>query len=173
MKVRECEKCSFYQRRTWSMKRYPKNYHAIGQTFAYGYCRKENQRCAEVRCCQERKVNLLTNVRACDAWLSPDGEFYLGDAHDYRAEEILEFVYGFSEEEVQSLWAGDALEKRGWVRLTWTPMWEVRLKKDYWNDKHLTQKQMDALWDWCQCHGKQFPYRIVEKHPVEYNEMEI
>ena len=55
-------------------------------------------------------------------------------------------------------YAEDFLEERGWVRAASSFMWEVRF--DDWKDKRLTQKQYDALWDWCECHKKQFPKGI-------------
>lgn len=52
MKVSDCEKyCEQYQRKTWTQYYEPKNYHAIGFTHAYGFCRKNNCRCAEVKKC--------------------------------------------------------------------------------------------------------------------------
>jgi hypothetical protein len=49
MKVSICEKCPFYQRRTWSTYYEPKGYHAIGISHAYGYCKFARQRCLEVK----------------------------------------------------------------------------------------------------------------------------
>ena len=82
--------------------------------------------------------------------------YYNGDAHENRAEEILEVVYG----ETNEYWAGDRLEELGWIRATRTLMWEVRIDSDYWENKKLTQKQYNALWDWCNHHNKRFPQKI-------------
>ena len=101
----------------------------------------------------KRYCPLEVGIRWRDVWLSPDGMFCTGDAHENRAEEILEIMYG--ENDVS--WSGDRLEELGWIRATTSLMWEVRLDSDYWNDKRLTQKQYDALWDWCKCHNKKFP----------------
>ena len=106
----------------------------------------------------KRYCPLEVHVRWIDVWVSPDGVFCNGDAHENRAEEILEIMYG----EVNVYWPGDRLEELGWIRATTSLMWEVRLDSDYWNDKRLTQKQYDALWDWCKCHNKKFPYCNVE-----------
>ncbi len=95
---------------------------------------------------------LEVTIKYHDVWISPDGKFYNGDAHENRAEEILEIIYG----ECDVDWAGDRLEELGWIRATTTLMWEVRID-DYWTNKKLKQKQYDALWDWCQCHNKRFP----------------
>lgn len=95
---------------------------------------------------------LEVNIRWSDVWVSPEGKYYDGDAHENRAEEILEIMYG----EVDANWPGDRLEELGWIRATRTLMWEVRIRSDYWKGKKLTQKQYDALWDWCKHHGKDF-----------------
>jgi len=99
---------------------------------------------------------LEVNIKWPNVWISPEGLFYDGDAHENRAEELLEIVYG----EVDVEWAGDRLEELGWVRATSNLMWEVRVKSDYWYDRNLTQKQYDALWDWCKLHNKKFPKQL-------------
>lgn len=90
-----------------------------------------------------------------DVWVSPDGKFYNGEAHECRAEDILEIVYG--EVDVDG-WFGDRLEELGWVRATTSLMWEVRF--DEWKEKRVTQKQYDALFDWCELHKKKFPTNV-------------
>lgn len=86
-----------------------------------------------------------------NVWISPDGKYYDGDAHEVAAKDILEIVYG----EDSDFWEGDKLEARGWIRATTSMMWDVRF--DEWSEKRLTQKQYDALWDWCQFHKMKFP----------------
>ena len=49
MKVKECEKCKCYERRTWSSSYKPANYHKVGVSHAYGYCRLFNMRCSEIK----------------------------------------------------------------------------------------------------------------------------
>ena len=95
-------------------------------------------------------------IRWPNVWVSPDGLFYDGDAHENRAEEILEIIYG----ETNDCWAGDRLEELGWVRATKSLMWEVRMDSDYWSNKKISQKQYDALWDWCKSHNKTFPKNV-------------
>lgn len=99
---------------------------------------------------------LEVTIKWREVWVSPEGKFYNGEAHDNRAEEILEIVYG----EVDVDWAGDRLEEIGWLRATTSLMWEVRMDSDYWKNKSITQKQYDALWDWCNYHNKKFPNNI-------------
>ena len=48
MKVKDCIKCMYYWRRTWSQKYKPANYHAIGISHAYAFCLKYNKRCLKV-----------------------------------------------------------------------------------------------------------------------------
>lgn len=100
---------------------------------------------------------LEVDIRWTNVWISPEGCFYNGDAHENRAEEILEIVYG----ETDVDWTGDRLEELGWIRVTTSLMWEVRTDSDYWNNKELEQKQYDALWDWCKIHNKKFPQEIA------------
>ena len=49
MKVSYCEKCKCYERRKWSDYYVPKNYHPIGMSHAYGYCRLLCMRCSEIK----------------------------------------------------------------------------------------------------------------------------
>ena len=49
MKVSECQKCKCYERRTWSSEYKPQNYHKIGVSHAYGYCKLFCLRCSEVK----------------------------------------------------------------------------------------------------------------------------
>ena len=108
---------------------------------------------------KKRWCPLEVKINWPDVWISPDGKYYNGDAHENRAEEILEILYG----EDDSLWPGDRLEELGWIRAARSLMWEVRLDSSYWNDKQLTQQQYDALWDWCKYHNKKFPQQITIK----------
>ena len=62
MKVSICEKCPFYQRRTWSSYYEPKNYHAIGISHAYGYCKHAGKRCLEVKKKDCKKMEDLANL---------------------------------------------------------------------------------------------------------------
>lgn len=51
MKVSRCEKCRHHERRRWMRQEFPANYHPIGMTHAYGYCKKHRQRCLKVKSC--------------------------------------------------------------------------------------------------------------------------
>lgn len=105
---------------------------------------------------KKRYCPLEVTIKWRDVWISPEGKYYNGEAHENRAEEILEIIYG----EPDNDWAGDRLEQLGWIRATASLMWEVRADSEYWDEKKLTQKQFDALWDWCENHNKTFPHKI-------------
>lgn len=100
---------------------------------------------------------LEVSIKYTNVWVSPAGLFYNGDAHDNRAEEILEIIYG----ETDCYWPGDRLEELGWVRVTTSLMWEVRADSDYWDNRKLSPKQHTALYDWCECHNKKFPQNVT------------
>lgn len=55
MKVKDCEKCKHHERRTWSDYYQPMNYHAIGMSHAYAYCKKHGCRCLEVKGCKDKE----------------------------------------------------------------------------------------------------------------------
>lgn len=55
MRVKDCRKCRFHKRRTFSTYHIPLNYHAIGFSHAYGYCEKHKKRCSEVKRCEVYK----------------------------------------------------------------------------------------------------------------------
>lgn len=98
---------------------------------------------------------LETDIWERDVWISPEGKYYYGEAHAVEAEHICDIIYGL---DLDMDDAEDYLENLGWVRATTSLMWEVRF--DTWEDKRLTQRQYDALWDWCECHKKRFPKGI-------------
>lgn len=98
---------------------------------------------------------LESDKRERDAWISPEGKYYYGEAHAVEAEHICDIIYGL---ELDMDDAEDYLEKLGWIRVTTSLMWEIRFDK--LKEKRLTQRQYDALWDWCECHNKEFPNGI-------------
>lgn len=92
-----------------------------------------------------------------NVWISPDGKYYNGDAHEVKAAYLCDIIYGLEDLE----YGGDELESRGWIRATTSLMWEIRF--DEWIGKSITQKQFDSLWDWCECHMRKFPKGIIIK----------
>lgn len=95
---------------------------------------------------------LETDKYEKDAWISPEGRYYYGEAHAVKAEYICDIIYGL---DLDMDDAEDYLEKLGWIRVTTSLMWEIRFDK--LKEKRLTQRQCDALWDWCEYHKKEFP----------------
>ena len=92
-----------------------------------------------------------SDKRSRNAWISPQGKIYEATSHDVTAEHLLDIIYGLDVH-----WPGDELASRGWVRVTTSIMWDIRLKE--WESKKLTQSQLNALWDWCNYHNKKFPH---------------
>ena len=49
MKISNCEKCEYFRHRTWSTYYKPKDYHPIGISHAYGYCKLYENRCGNIK----------------------------------------------------------------------------------------------------------------------------
>lgn len=49
MVVSKCEKCVCYERRTWTTDYKPANYHRIGVSHSYAFCKLFNQRCGDIK----------------------------------------------------------------------------------------------------------------------------
>lgn len=58
MRVKDCDGCPFFQRLTWDQRYQPKNYHAVGFSHAYGWCKLKSKRVANVK---KRECVLATN----------------------------------------------------------------------------------------------------------------
>lgn len=83
-------------------------------------------------------------------WLSPKGEMF---ACNYNEHLWLADLLGYT---------GIQIEKEGWVKLHYTLLKPNKLLVDKGNPKkQLTQKQIDALWDWA-THNKVDPEYIGE-----------
>ena len=53
MTVKICKKCQpYFERRKWSSSYKPANYHEIGVSHVYGFCKLHNCRCLEVKGCK-------------------------------------------------------------------------------------------------------------------------
>lgn len=55
MRVKDCERCTYCTRRTWSHYHKCRDYHPIGMTHAYAFCTKHDRRVSEVKKCDEYK----------------------------------------------------------------------------------------------------------------------
>ena len=52
MKVNDCKNCPYFKIGRWVTYHQPNNYHAIGITHRYGYCKKYKQRCLKIKNCE-------------------------------------------------------------------------------------------------------------------------
>ena len=68
MRVRDCEQCSYYCRASWCEKYYPKNYHAIGMTHAYGYCKRFGKPCRRIKNCEPQRATFDEEELLYEAW---------------------------------------------------------------------------------------------------------
>ena len=132
-----------------------------------GHCDFDEKFLSESECCEYESWHDLYNEKhfcpleedkwARDVWISPDGKYYNGNAHEVAAGYLCDIIYGLEDID----YGGDELESRGWCRATTSLMWEVRF--DEWQGKKLTQKQYGALLNWCEAHKKKFPNGIMIK----------
>lgn len=102
---------------------------------------------------------LESDVTAFDAWISPNGEFFEGNAHRVQAEYICNLVYGIDVDD--PLFMGEAedyLIGHGWIKATRSFMWSIYQQRDTtWK---MTQKTYDALFDYCTTHKLKMPKDI-------------
>ena len=52
MKVKDCKKCKMYMRKVWSRYYIPRDFHPIGMSHAYAWCKLYRKRCREVKECE-------------------------------------------------------------------------------------------------------------------------
>lgn len=55
MKVRECKRCEYNKRRAWKQYHEPVNYHPIGMSHVYAYCKYYRKRCSEITKCYRKE----------------------------------------------------------------------------------------------------------------------
>ena len=97
-----------------------------------GYCEVNENALGDVKCLELSNWHeLYLQTRFCalqadkyykDVWISPDGKYYDGIAHEVAAEHLLKIIYGINCDHS----SGDRLEDLGWIRATTSAMWEVR-----------------------------------------------
>jgi len=89
-----------------------------------------------------------------DGWLSPDGKFYacLYGEHISKAASLVYFLDGRRDFNAER-----TLEETGWVKVA-----TGRLFWDYGNHNVPTQRQYDAVFDWCQKEGRVMPELFEE-----------
>lgn len=54
MKVSDCKKCILCVEKTWSHSYQPSDYHRIGMTHRFAYCKRYKRRCSEVKKCDPK-----------------------------------------------------------------------------------------------------------------------
>ena len=96
----------------------------------------------------DKHLKPCENIARCrDGWLSPKGDYYAFNydcsGHELLAEAIIETLHLQKKSDIME--DSDFLESIGWVRLSTKTMWDVRLNEGYWEDKELTQAQIDVL----------------------------
>lgn len=91
-------------------------------------------------------------------WLTPDGLFYQCNAHDIDAVKIVEFLYG---KYMDTSEAADFLTQRGWLKITTSLMWDIRLEEE--NKWYLTPIQEKKLFEWCHAMDMEFPKGKIER----------
>ena len=111
----------------------------------------------------DKHLKPCENIARCrDGWLSTEGNCYAFSydysGHELLAEAIIETLYLQKKSDIME--DSDFLESLGWVRLSTTPMWDIRLKEGYWEGKELTQAQINVLFVWCNFHAMNFPPQL-------------
>ena len=102
---------------------------------------------------------LESDITAFDAWISPEGEFFEGNAHRVQAEYICNLVYGIDVDD--PLFSGEAedyLIGHGWVKATRSFMWSIYQKRD--TTWYMTQATFNALFDYCELHNLKMPPKV-------------
>ena len=56
MRVKNCEDCNFYQRRTWTQRYTASSGKTVGCIHAYGWCCWHKSRVAEVKSCDKKEA---------------------------------------------------------------------------------------------------------------------
>lgn len=91
---------------------------------------------------------------AHSAWLSPEGEFFIGTAHAVDAEDIASLVYGLEFDILDYSDAEEYLINEGWKKVTASAMWRYYCEDSTWD---CTPKQYGALKIYCDVHKIKFP----------------
>ena len=105
-----------------------------------------------------KKTSYNPLMRDCsekNAWLDPDGYFWVGSCHEIDAEAIYRLLYPMSLDSVNS--ESDYLIDHGWVKLSASLMFTVYCDSGmYFN---ITRDQFYAIRDWCEYH--QLPLKMM------------
>lgn len=101
---------------------------------------------------------LKVDVTSRDVWISPEGEFFEGEAHSVAAEKITKLVYGKEFDYFSMYDAEDFLTDHKWVKATTSFMWKLYIKED--KEWEMTQKTFDSLFDYCKAHKLDMPKKV-------------
>lgn len=58
MRIKDCKGCLYCERLVWVQQYQPENYHQIGFSHAYHWCRQKRLRCAHVKACSPYKTEV-------------------------------------------------------------------------------------------------------------------
>lgn len=106
---------------------------------------------------------LVEDIDAFDVWISPEGQYFDGNAHAVAAEGIVPLVYGVDIDD--PCFIGNAetfLEEHHWIKATRSFMWQVYL--EHRTDWTMTRKTYGALVNYCNNHKLKIPKRVTILH---------
>lgn len=87
-----------------------------------------------------------------DMWIAPNGDCYSGEGHIQAAYDIVDVVYGFSDNASRN--PEYYLEQKGWMKLS-AFSHEMRVQnEEQWV---ITTSQDYVLWKWCAIFGHTYP----------------
>ena len=102
---------------------------------------------------------LESHIGAFNAWISPDGDFWEGEAHMVAAKKIAEIYYGYYCDD----YSGECetyLLDRGWLKATKSAMWPYYLKDNETRAWTTTPKAFLSLIEYCELHNLKIPMNI-------------
>lgn len=102
---------------------------------------------------------LSADVYDYDVWISPEGEFWGGNAHAVAATEILDIYYGVESDDVLCN-AESLLIDKGWLKATRSAMWPYYVRDNKDRCWKTTREAYAALLVYCEHHSLQVPTNI-------------
>lgn len=102
---------------------------------------------------------LKTHIGSFNAWISPEGEFWEGDAHMVEARKIAEIYYGYYSDD----YSGECetyLIDHGWLKATKSAMWSYYVKDNETRAWITTPQAFLALIEYCELHNLKIPMNI-------------
>lgn len=102
---------------------------------------------------------LQATIHAFDVWISPEGEFWGGDAHMVAAKKISEIYYGYQCDD----YSGECetyLIDHGWLKATRSAMWPYYLRDNEETAWTTTPEAFMSLIEYCEKHNQKIPMNI-------------